>query len=419
MNLKPEMIGFPNRQVSFDDSFDLMLAEQGTRVLKLGDPISIRGDSLNNPNQISMNSRLAVNSSSEETLSMDWSGSDVFDNFLKGPPNSGQSLDLLFSGSFDRNEQLVFPSSAAPENSEEFDASGFKGTDPPNLARLTSLEDLTVPDWQDVLDSMDPDLVKNTGFNAAFIQLEAEEKVSPRRKLKAVSFSDDKPREERNSLGPEFDYYSEAGIENPGIDLNTEVIPALMKKPIFAPRGSSMKNRMLTQPFSVNVAPTTVTSSSMPEAATVKPASNASSTQELVEQFRRIPEGVPIISMAPKGTPLKGVVLNLDFEETDLMVDRLSCSISTQTDPIENQEETILRLEKMLESSRLEMHHQISLQDQKRAFDKLSSQAYTKIKELLTERNINQIEIKSLKAQVWPRLLFRFPKSNSFCSETK
>jgi hypothetical protein len=38
--------------------------------------------------------------------------------------------------------------------------------------------------------------------------------------------------------------------------------------------------------------------------------------------------------------------------------------------------------------------------EQKRGFDKLSAQAYKKIKELLTDRNIMQIEIKALKNQV-------------------
>jgi hypothetical protein len=40
------------------------------------------------------------------------------------------------------------------------------------------------------------------------------------------------------------------------------------------------------------------------------------------------------------------------------------------------------------------------MQEQKRGFDKLSAQAYKKIKELLTDRNIMSVEIKSLQSQV-------------------
>ncbi|KAJ3260458.1 hypothetical protein HK103_000600 [Boothiomyces macroporosus] len=82
--------------------------------------------------------------------------------------------------------------------------------------------------------------------------------------------------------------------------------------------------------------------------------------------------------------------------------------VNVQTEPVQigngNQDQLLAEIERLkseLAAAKQENENTLSLmQEQKRGFDKLSAQAYKKIKELLTDRNIMTIEIKSLKSQV-------------------
>ena len=76
-------------------------------------------------------------------------------------------------------------------------------------------------------------------------------------------------------------------------------------------------------------------------------------------------------------------------------------SLQTEKDDRDYLLNTISQLQAQLVHVQEENFKQATmLQDQKKGFDKLSAQAYKKIKELLTDRNIMVIELKSLRSQV-------------------
>jgi hypothetical protein len=94
-------------------------------------------------------------------------------------------------------------------------------------------------------------------------------------------------------------------------------------------------------------------------------------------------------------------------QKAQVMVDKVAkvptLHSTTQTDSyeVDSLRAELARLRGELEESREESRKLKDLMgEQKRGFDKLSAQAYKKIKELLTDRNIMSIEIKSLKSQV-------------------
>jgi predicted DNA-binding protein (UPF0251 family) len=80
-----------------------------------------------------------------------------------------------------------------------------------------------------------------------------------------------------------------------------------------------------------------------------------------------------------------------------------SAAVQTESnhEEVESLYEELEELRKRLETAEKEKEELATkMAEQKRGFDKLSAQAYKKIKELLTERNIMSIEMTSLKAQV-------------------
>jgi hypothetical protein len=87
----------------------------------------------------------------------------------------------------------------------------------------------------------------------------------------------------------------------------------------------------------------------------------------------------------------------------DLLPENVSSKPTKNLDDprLKEAHQEIQRLQNSLENSRTENESlKKQMSDQKQGFDKLSGQAYKKIKELLTDRSIMTIEIKSLKAQV-------------------
>jgi hypothetical protein len=95
-------------------------------------------------------------------------------------------------------------------------------------------------------------------------------------------------------------------------------------------------------------------------------------------------------------------------QKAEVMVDKVvkvpTNHTTTQTEryEVDSLRAELARLQGELEESKEENRKLKDLMgEQKRGFDKLSAQAYKKIKELLTDRNIMSIEIKSLKSQVF------------------
>jgi hypothetical protein len=86
---------------------------------------------------------------------------------------------------------------------------------------------------------------------------------------------------------------------------------------------------------------------------------------------------------------------------TEIVSPKIDSTTQTEVDQVQDLQDELEQLKRELAQSREEnLKLKDAMAEQKRGFDKLSAQAYKKIKELLTDRNIMQIEIKSLQSQM-------------------
>ncbi|KAJ3330117.1 hypothetical protein HDU91_003682, partial [Kappamyces sp. JEL0680] len=295
--------------------------------------------------------------------------------------------------------------------------------------------------------AMDPVLLKNTDFNASFIHVDDLGKTKPKSSGgKGVSFRTDiqdisrvdgsevdveelqqRVGSMRVGSGDFADYAEE--------QMHLSMMPPMMK-PNFGSRGSSLKNLEQTTPPSnrASIVPDAFYRSQPPphmrhaspqhaspqaplgQAQAYQANNRVSQMPPQVAKSRSYEDGfvapsapspmpsLPITAMAPRQMNIppppnkvpSGALGKPKLSEIAVQTE------NTGAGPVDTQAllAYIAELEAQLAASKQETEKQATLmQEQKRGFDKLSAQAYKKIKELLTDRNIMSIEIKSLKAQ--------------------
>ncbi|KAJ3323730.1 hypothetical protein HDV06_001460 [Boothiomyces sp. JEL0866] len=277
----------------------------------------------------------------------------------------------------------------------------------------------------------DREVIENTDFNASFIEVPDNVRNL---KIKAshnkgVSFapspvlSDDEYSDipHPQPQGPDrisqdfADYYDTYNIGSQD-DLKDERASFQMRKPNIGSRQSSLRN--LGQGGD---------RSSIPP-------SQLSRSSSLENNMRQapMPNSVPLVQPPKVDAPKEEIPRQESYPETDMQQPMEDESkerkkkkvrhvqlqtkpmsvptqhVNVQTEPVQigngNQDQLLAEIERLkgeLAAAKQESENTLSLmQEQKRGFDKLSAQAYKKIKELLTDRNIMTIEIKSLKSQM-------------------
>ncbi len=278
--------------------------------------------------------------------------------------------------------------------------------------------------------TVDTILLKNTDFNASFIHVDDLGKSKPRNSGKGVSFMEsahafpieNEEEEEENTADEEraarvpsvrtssinfADYYNEEEQQR-----QNGMCPGM--KPNFGSRGSSLKNLGQIIPndskeYRASVVPDAFYRSNPPQ--NDPQASPRFSYTIAKSNDGHIPAQLIALMPPPSITAMapKQLHLPLPSSKPPTISRARGIDVYIQTEHnIEPQGPTnellayVSSLEAQLKESRNAYEEQVTLgQEQKRGFDKLSAQAYRKIKELLTDRNIMSIEIKSFKAQVY------------------
>ncbi|KAJ3000674.1 hypothetical protein HDV02_004359 [Globomyces sp. JEL0801] len=185
--------------------------------------------------------------------------------------------------------------------------------------------------------------------------------------------------------------------------------------PIFNPRESSSpaNSPAFNQPMMTSMPPLPKTTGPMPNIVTepVRTISTGTASSEgessfSQEVFNNIRLSSPEIPPSPESfdksrkkvrhvqQQTKNIQLRDMIVQTDLVVEDKSeenAQLLARIAALEAEVSTLKEENGMMSET---------MQEQKRGFDKLSAQAYKKIKELLTDRNIMSIEIKSLHAQM-------------------
>jgi hypothetical protein len=263
----------------------------------------------------------------------------------------------------------------------------------------------------------DPVLMKNTDFNAAFIHVgNLGSKAKPKNTSKGVKFA--------------------STTETITAEISSDE-EEMFEKPAFAPRGSSMKNvdnnrqSTLPEPAFSNrnessrrndpVYQDNRQNFSRP-ASVINPEVLQENRQKTVtKQTSRSDLSFPVPPTMPtsvRNTGPSPTAEQVEYQSRNNLMPQgnapesarkrsptpsstTDTSVQTDKDDRENLINMISTLQAQVSNLQEEsIRQQQVMQEQKNGFDKLSAQAYKKIKGLLTERNIMTIELKSLKAQV-------------------
>ena len=294
---------------------------------------------------------------------------------------------------------------------------------------------------------------RNTNHNAGFIEVES---FSPVRKNpskeKGVTFRDavseigsfDNVSEDGSNLDDYYDSYAS--------DLSQD----MQQRPNFGNRGSSLKNLehisshkqvAVPEPKPIqNLVPETVPippsrMDSLPRGASLaKGYQSLERTLPATPNQRRASKDLRLdeidVRMGPR--PQRSADLQLESKPQHSALASSRSYNELDTEPKRTQEfsrapleykrinevqskdqvtllkEQVAELKALLQDTEEENTLlKLQLVDQKKGFDKLSAQAYKKIKGLLTDRNIMSIEIESLKSQVMVGINFRCKEWNS------
>ncbi|KAJ3274574.1 hypothetical protein HDV01_002416 [Terramyces sp. JEL0728] len=267
----------------------------------------------------------------------------------------------------------------------------------------------------------DREVIENTDFNASFIDVPDNIRnlkikashgkgvsFAPSPVLSDDEYSDNPQPQAADRISQDFaDYYDSynGGSQD---DLKDDRVAFQMRKPNIGSRQSSLRN--LGQGDRSSMPPSQLSRSSSLESNirqapvnVVPPPRSEKEDAPRQESYTEMEQQTPEEENKERK---KKKVRHVQLQTKPMSIP--TQHVNVQTEPVQigngNQDQLLAEIERLkaeLATARTENENTVSLmQEQKRGFDKLSAQAYKKIKELLTDRNIMTIEIKSLKSQM-------------------
>jgi hypothetical protein len=460
---KEAMISFPKKKMLEEDDFDMQIkSQEGTKIIKLStfnekdlggerEERKVVGQEIEDYKE----SRSVAERAPTKKGLFGWKRKPSKDEDLRVnstvksqplKPAQGQAVPQSMPPkqqkkslpSEQQSSQIRPNESSQPAPVQKFNSAPLEVTSSTNTQ--TSL----VPQGQeDQLCIVDPVLMKNTDFNAAFIHVGNLGKAKPKNTSKGVKFastaetitleisSDDEEMLDKPEFAPRGS--SMKNVDNGRQSTKTEPAVTNRNEPLiqnnesgirdnrqnFSRPGSVIDPEVLRENRQKNVTKQASRSELVfPLPPTVLGSARntgPSPPQEQVEYQARknsdpFGESLSRTSNNNLMPPVKVPDASRKKSPTPTPT-TLNTSVQTDKDDRESLLNMISTLQAQVSHFQEEsIRQQQVMEEQKNGFDKLSAQAYKKIKGLLTDRNIMTIELKSLRAQVTVCLMSRFKK---------